>query len=67
MIRRLGGCHLYIHRSVLLLFAFICLILMAGMEWASAPDAAWYRPFLLAGAIILLAALMQRHQESDDH
>ena len=58
---------MYIHRSVLLLFVFICLILMVGMDWLRAADAAWYRPFLVALAVILLSAWMQRHQEGDDY
>lgn len=57
---------MYIHRSVLLLFAFICLVLMVGMTWATAPDGSWYRPFLLAGVIVMFAAWVQRHQGHND-
>ena len=62
-----GESHVYIHRSVLLLFVFICLVLMVGMNWAAAPGASWYRPFLLAVLVIVFAAWMQRHQANDDY
>ena len=58
---------MYIPRSILLLFIFISLILVVGLEWINASGANWYRPFFLALAIILLSAWMQRHQNNDDY
>lgn len=58
---------MYIHRSVLLLFAIIFLILSVGIDWLKTADAAWYRPFIIALGIILLSAWIQRHQEHDDY
>ena len=58
---------MYIQRSVLLLFVFIYLIYLVGMDWINAMDASWYRPFLVALAVIGLSAWLQGRQESDDH
>lgn len=58
---------MYINRSVLLLFAFLTLAFVIGMDWIRAGGSAWYRPFLLGLGIILLSALIQMHQNHDDY
>ena len=57
----------YIHRSVLLLLAVCFLVFLVGIDWIRAPDAGWYRPFVVAFAIIALSAWLQRYQEHDEH
>jgi hypothetical protein len=58
---------MYIHRSILTLLVFILLIFLVGVDWITAPDGSWYRPFIIAFAIILISALTQWKQEDDGY
>ena len=58
---------MYIHRSVLLLFIFIYLLVLIGLDWVRTGPTEWYRPFLVALCIIAVSAWLQRHQGNDDY
>ncbi|MEX2367369.1 MAG: hypothetical protein WD601_12255 [Pseudohongiellaceae bacterium] len=58
---------MYIHRSVLLLFIFIYLVFLIGMDWITAADAPWYRPFIIALSIIVVSACLQGPRKTDDY
>ena len=57
---------LYIQRSTLLLFTFIYLFFLTGLDWINAPDADWYRPFLVAFGVIIITAVLQQYANNDD-
>ncbi|MDX1491171.1 MAG: hypothetical protein R3332_07780 [Pseudohongiellaceae bacterium] len=57
---------MYISRSTLLLLLSSYLLFLLSADWVSQPDGAWYRPFIISGLIILVAAFCHREQHSDE-
>lgn len=58
---------MYVHRSIIVLLIFIFMVFLVGTDWLNAPDANWYRPFVLILTIIVFAAWSQRHLKDDDY
>jgi hypothetical protein len=56
----------YLTRSTLLLLMCGYLLFVSSVDWISLPTGAWYRPFIIALAVIIIAAFCHREQNSDD-
>lgn len=57
---------MYIPPFIVHLLAVAYLLFAAGAGWAAHPDGAWYRPFLLGLAVVLIAALAHRRRDPDE-
>jgi hypothetical protein len=42
------------------------LLFVSSVDWISLPTGAWYRPFIIALAVIIIAAFCHRERNSDD-
>lgn len=45
---------------------FSYLLFLTSIDWVSEPTGAWYRPFVIALLVIIIAAFSHREQNSDD-
>ncbi|MCB1664149.1 MAG: hypothetical protein KDI28_00085 [Pseudomonadales bacterium] len=57
---------MYLTRTTLLLIMCSYMLFVSTVDWISQPAGAWYRPFLVALAVIVIAAFCHREQNSDD-
>ncbi|MBO3276673.1 hypothetical protein D3C76_680910 [compost metagenome] len=57
---------MYIYRLVLILVVGIYLFSPAIMDWWTAPNGAWYRPYLLWLILIVVTFILQSQRDVDD-
>lgn len=57
---------MYIYRLVLILVVSIYLFSPAIMEWWTAADSVWYRPYLLWLSLIGLTFILQSRDDADE-
>ncbi|MCB1649290.1 MAG: hypothetical protein R3F26_08830 [Gammaproteobacteria bacterium] len=57
---------MYLTRSTLLLIMCSYLLFVSAVDWMAQPTGAWYRPFLIALIVIVIAAFSHREHNSDD-
>lgn len=57
---------MYIYRLVLILVVSIYLFSPAIMQWWTAADSAWYRPYLLWLILIAITFILQSQKETDE-
>lgn len=57
---------MYIPRGVLILLLTIYLLFLISVDWINQPAGAWFRPFLIGAAVVLMAAWIHRDQDSDE-
>lgn len=58
---------MYISRSVLLLIITAYVFSPTAFSWMIDPGGAWYRPYLLWGAIVLTTLFMQLRQAGTEN
>ena len=56
----------YIPRSILMLLVIIYLLFLLTVDWINAADELWYRPFVVAFIVVLVARWAHRDQETDE-
>lgn len=54
------------HSKLLLIFALILVFAPAMVEWVRAAPEAWFRPYLIWAAGIIITALLTYGNRSDD-
>ena len=57
---------MHIPPSTLIIVLFSYLLLLLSADWLQQLSGAWYRPFLIGLAIIIMAAWAYREQHGDD-
>lgn len=57
---------MYIYRLVLILVVGIYLFSPAIMEWWTAPDSAWYQPYVLWLILIVVTFVLQSQHDADE-
>lgn len=57
---------MYIYRLVLILVVGIYLFSPAIMEWWTAADSAWYRPYFLWLILIVVTFILQSQDDADE-
>ena len=57
---------MYIPRSILMLLVIIYLLFLLSVDWINAAGELWYRPFIVAFIVILVASWAHRDQETDE-
>lgn len=58
---------MYIPRSILILLVISYLLFLISVDWISAADGPWYRPFIIGALIVVLGRWAHRDQESDEY
>lgn len=57
---------MYIYRLVLILVAGIYLFSPAIMDWWTAADSAWYRPYILWLILIVVTFILQSQKDANE-
>ncbi|MFM1895391.1 MAG: hypothetical protein RLZZ385_465 [Pseudomonadota bacterium] len=57
---------MYISRPILTLLMIVYLLFLLSMDWINSAGSGWYRPFILAFALIGVAAWLHREQDVDE-
>ncbi len=57
---------MYIPRSILMLLVIIYLLFLLTVDWINAAGGLWWRPFVVAFIVVLVASWAHREQETDE-
>jgi hypothetical protein len=57
---------MYINRSLLMVLAVALVFFPGALDWATTVGAAWYRPYLMWGLLVLLGYWLQRKRPHND-